>query len=113
MVLRVGGKFAIEPPLKPELVNLTEQAFRLHHNAVQKLSRSEAERHKCWKDAILHSIETRVPEPKLRRRSLMLAKGIRHLRDLNVVVKLADKNLGMTAMAGPVYRRGLEERHWR
>jgi hypothetical protein len=49
-----------------------------------------------------------IQEPRISRRSLLLASGMRDLRDLNRVVKLAEKNLGITAMFGPTYRNGLE-----
>lgn len=107
MVLRVGGKYAIEPPLKPQLESLLDQAYLRHKVSIENLSASERERHKVWKDAMKKSIDE-IQEPRISRRSLLLAKGMRDLRDLNLVVKLADKNLGMAAMFGPTYRKGLE-----
>ena len=107
MVLRVGGKYAIEPPLKPQIESLLEQAYLRHKVSIENLSASERERHKVWKDAMKKSIAG-IQEPRISRRSLLLAKGMRDLRDLNLVIKLADKNLGLTAMFGPTYRKGLE-----
>jgi hypothetical protein len=107
MVLRVGGKYAIEPPLKPQLESLLDQSYLRHKVSIENLSASERERHKVWKDAMKKSIAD-IQEPRIARRSMLLAKGMRDLRDLNLVVKLADKNLGITAMFGPTYRKGLE-----
>jgi hypothetical protein len=107
MVLRVGGKYAIEPPLKPQLESLLDQSYLRHKVSIENLSASERERHKFWKDAMKKSIAD-IQEPRIARRSMLLAKGMRDLRDLNLVVKLADKNLGITAMFGPTYRKCLE-----
>lgn len=107
MVLRVGGKYSIEPPLKPQLESLLEQSHLRHKVSIANLSAEEKEMHEFWKAAMAKSI-TDITEPRISRRSLLLAKGMRHLRDLNLVLKLADKNLGLTAMFGPTYRRGLE-----
>lgn len=108
MVLRVGGKYAIEPPLKPQLEILLEQAHRRHKVSIENLSANEKGMHKIWKTDMEKSIAD-IQEPRISRRSLLLAKGMRQLRDLNLVLKLADKNLGLTAMFGPTYRRGLEQ----
>ena len=68
----------------------------------------EARRFSDWRNKMLEDI-AEIPEPKIHPLSFKLAKGMRHLRDLNVVPKMADKNLGLTVMYGPVYRRGLED----
>ena len=107
LVLRLGGKAAIEPPVRPILRSLVNHGFSAHRGAVSRVSTLELNRFTQWKEATLQDIDT-IEEPKIRALSFHLAKGMRHLRDMNLVAKMADKNLGLTVMAGPVYRRGLE-----
>ena len=49
-----------------------------------------------------------LPAPIEPRSQTLNYTGILELRNHNLVCKLADKNMGLTAMFGPVYRRGLE-----
>ena len=55
-----------------------------------------------WKNRMEKSIAD-CKKPKQRRIDFIVAKGIQHLRDMGVVLKQTDKNLGLVAMHPHIY----------
>jgi hypothetical protein len=57
----------------------------------------------------MHQEIDEIHEPDICTRDRKLSAGIQYLKDLNVVIKHSDKNLGIVAMRGDIYRTGLEK----
>ena len=106
-VLQLGGKYAAYKPLKQTLLQLIDTAYAKLNPMVSRLSTRESQALAFWKSSLVkeaQGVEERKP-PYLH---FLLRKGMDALQEMNLVLKLADKNMGLTAMYGPVYRRGLE-----
>ncbi len=68
-------------------------------------NQAEREGLQRWQRAILNDIEERVTETKPKKLDLLIGKGIRDLRAMDVILKQADKNLGIVPIHGHVYNR--------
>ena len=103
LVLRLGHKFALERKLRASLLVLaqdTHDAFQKKFNALS--NQEEKDGLKAWLTAISRDINI-VEEPRLKKLDLLVAKGIRDLRKLPVILKQADKNLGLVPIHRHVY----------
>lgn len=103
LVLRLGHKFAMERALRAPLHMLAQAT----HGAFQKKFRAlgtqeEKDGLDAWLTAISRDINI-IQEPRVKKLDLLVAKGIRDLQKLPVILKQADKNLGLVPIHRHVY----------
>ena len=107
-VLKIGHKFAFNTGLKHSLallINNTEDKFQ---GRINTLTQQERDNWKAWKLNSLRYIARLTPRPS-EPLSRVLRKGIQDLKDMNVIVKQADKNFGLVAIRGDIYNGMLWE----
>ena len=104
LVLRLGHKFAVKRKLKPSLSTLVHATFAEYEGQFNKLLQ-ERERAgiQGWFNAILNDIH-KIKEDKPKKLDLLISKGIRDLKALDIVLKHADKNLGLVPVHWHTYR---------
>ena len=109
LVLRLGHKFALERRLRPTLSMLTEATktvFEKNFKALRTIEeRNELE---LWANAMDRDIQ-KIYEPRPQKLELLIAKGIRDLAKLPVILKQADKNLGLVPIHKHVYNMMCKE----
>lgn len=103
MVLRLGHKFALERRLKASLLLLTDATKAAFYKEFKALHNdSEKEGLDAWARAITRDIKV-LPEPRPSKLDLLVSKGIRDLKRLPIILKQADKNLGLVPIHRHVY----------
>ncbi len=103
LVLRLGSKYSLSTNLKESLMTLvtaTTHAFLPKFKALHDVE--EAKGLEAWQKAITRDIHS-VSEPRRSKRDLLVSKGIKDLKNMDVILKLADKNLGIVAIHKHVY----------
>lgn len=104
MALRLGHKFALPHSKKEALKGLLNTVKKSYDSIFSSLSPSEYNNWKKW----MTSLNKKVDKQREERRSMhtrLLLRGIKDLKQMDVVVKQADKNLGIVPISGRIYRR--------
>ena len=107
-VLKIGHKFAFNKRLKNSMALLINNVHDKFQGRINTLSSQERDNWKAWKLNSLRYIARLTPrlsEPLTR----VLKKGIQDLKEMNVIVKQADKNFGLVAIRGDIYNGMLME----
>lgn len=100
-MLRIGHKFAFKANLRGSLSRLIKETDDKLGKKFANLTTLEAKNWHNWKLENLRKIIRIQDNPD--RIELRLNKGIRDLKNLNVVIKQADKNLGLVPIRGDIY----------
>ena len=103
LVLSLGHKFALIGNLHSTLMSMLEST-RTHYSSLFNALHRDEERQGLlrWTTRMKSSImQCRKPSPH--RIDVTVARGIQHLKQMGVVLKQADKNLGLVAMHPHVY----------
>ena len=87
---------------------MVTQTFDKFESTFSSFSSTEATNWNQWKKMMLKDVEAIKPEgpPRL---SARLRKGVKDLKELNLVLKHADKNLGLVAIRGDIYNHMVRE----
>ncbi len=101
-MLRVGHKYALRNPLRKSLFGLIQEVEQKYGQTISKLSDKEAANWKKWKLNLLRET-VRLDEPP-KYLDKILKEGMDEIRQMQVVVKQADKNLGLVPIRGDIYR---------
>lgn len=103
MVLRLGAKYARAGLLKKSLQGLLDStAFQYDGRFRELHCAAEYRGFLTWKSNVQREID-KLPDPKWSRRELLISKGIRDLRNMDIVLKLSDKNLGIVPIEKTLY----------
>lgn len=107
-MLRLGHKFALSEPLKPLLKALIDEVHSKGKQYFDRLSSEEMANWNKLKKFTLREAE-KLKEPKPAPLTFLLRKGIKDLKEMDVVIKQADKNLGIVPIRGDIYKHLLSE----
>lgn len=103
LVLRLGHKFALERKLQASLMALTNATMSSFSREFAALSNDEEKQGlDAWVQAMTHDIKG-IREPKVSKIDILISKGMRDLAKLPVVLKQADKNLGLVPIHRHIY----------
>ena len=115
MCLRLGYKFALRGNLHDSLNTLVESTYYKYCRKFHALS-DESERRGIdnWRRAITTDV-ARIEAPPASRLDRIVARGIKDLKNMNIILKQSDKNMGIVAMHTHIYHRmvldHLQDRH--
>ena len=101
-MLKFGHKYALPKKLKPSLDKLAEATHKAYKPLINVMSTAEQRNWDSWLTRMKTGI-SRLREPKQSRLERIVHKGIQDLEKMDIIVKQADKNLGMVAMRKCVY----------
>ena len=101
LVLRVGHKYAFRADLRRSLSQLVQETDKKYAARIKRLSDAEGENWRKWKLRVITDL-AHLKQPPLRIES-MIRNGIRDLKAMEIVIKQADKNLGLVPIRGDIY----------
>ena len=100
-MLRIGHKYAFRPDIRRSLSQLVTQTDEKLGQRICNLSSIEKTNWNKWKLSVIKEITTLKQPPKPVERSIM--EGIKDLKSMEIVIKQADKNLGLVPIRGDYY----------
>lgn len=107
LVLRIGHKFAFAHRLRHSLNGIIQEVDHGMSSVLKKLSIQEQCNFKKWKAKILRHITSQQDwKPKVEAK---IWSGIKELKNMKLVTKQADKNLGLVAVRGDIYNAFLRQ----
>lgn len=98
----MGHKYALLHELKPTLATLVDEAYIKYNRAFAALSAEEERNWKAWHNQMSRKVQE-IPEPERTGLTRTILRGIRHLKNMNVICKQADKNLGLVPIRRDIY----------
>lgn len=101
LVLRIGHKFAFCANIHKSISEIIQELDKKIGKKITKLSKTETKNWHQWKLSALKYILSKKHKPKPI--ESMLQKGITDLKNMEIVVKQADKNLGLVPIRGDYY----------
>lgn len=108
-MLRLGHKFATPPHLKETMEDLLKTVYQNNSGRISGLSRQESNNWMKWFEKAKRMLKM-TDEPKPSRLIMKISKGIHDIKNMDVVIKQADKNLGIVPIKGSIYR-SLRDKH--
>lgn len=106
-MLKLGHKYATAPHLKDSLTDLIEACHTKYHKTFNNLSAIERTNWDGWRRRTLNWV-SKLDEPRRQRTDMVVRCGIKQLREMDIVLKQADKNLGLVAIKTSIYNRLLD-----
>lgn len=103
MALKLGHKFALPHSNKGALTELLETVQTGYDKVFSLLSPIEYRNWKNWIERLKKRV-SRMKEEKQTMHTRLILRGIQDLKSMDVVIKQADKNLGIVPIACQVYR---------
>jgi hypothetical protein len=104
LILRLGHKYSQSNILHTSLQGLVNATYQQYNSRIQRLSPVERAQWQNWYND-MHLAIRRLPADPPRYIDSRIRKGVRDLKALPVVLKLADKNLGMVPIHETLYDR--------
>jgi hypothetical protein len=102
LILKLGHKFAHPSPLVPALARCLTTAHHQYRPRIQRLDPLALPNIDTW----LNQCKTRlssIPQERPSFLSSQIYRGVKDFKAMPVILKLADKNLGLVAMSENVY----------
>lgn len=108
VTLRLGHKFSVSRPLKESLQSLVEDTHGKYMNQLKDFSTTHHKNFQLWKKRMTSEI-TNIQEPMGPRIARTIRKGLQDLKAMDIVLKAADKNLGVVAIRRDIYNHLLRK----
>ena len=111
LVLRLGHKFAIHPDIRKSLHQIITSVSDSVISKINRLPQIDQHNFRKWKiNNVKYLTQLKYRPPLIERK---IKYGINDLKNINCVIKQADKNMGITAIRGDIYnghtRKWLQE----
>lgn len=106
-MLRIGHKFAFKGNLRHSLSRLVKETDDRLGKRINNCSKLEKSRWHQWKlDTIREIVNIKDTPDHI---ESAVYRGIQHLKELDVILKQADKNLGLVPIRGDIYNAMVRE----
>lgn len=104
----MGHKFALRRPIRESLTALIEETHGKYVNRFKHSSKTDVKNFELWKNR-LTSEAANTQEGKPPRHCRTIRQGLKDLKAMDVVLKAADKNLGVVVMRRDIYNHLLNK----